>query len=93
MVINAKTLEDFQVGDIVAFYGLSGDMQTHNPKRIIFSNRLKSLACQNRSEAGIFFNKTEKEQGFLFGSLDDCFIPPAHSKIGKIGYQNLKEKK
>lgn len=84
----SEILKNFQIGDIIAFYGLGGDLETHSPKRVIYSKRLHSLACQNKKREENFSNKTKKEQGYFWGSLDDCFIPPEHCKIKKIGFQD-----
>lgn len=90
-----KTLQKMKIGDIVVFTGYSGDLQIHNPKRIIYSKRLNSLACQNADGKNNFSNLEESRLGRLWGSLCDCFIPPAHAIKGmkKIGFQKVEETK
>ena len=83
--------EGYTIGQIICVSG-----HTHNPKRVIFSQRLGGFALQNLSERNqnskLFFDFTEEENRF-WGSLDDCFLLPlnAKEKITVIGFQEVPE--
>lgn len=83
-------IEDYNIGDIIVVDNLN-----HAPKRVIYSERLKCFALQNKGSGNPdkFSNLTQKEQKNVFdGSLDDCFTLPesCRNKIGKIEFQTVK---
>lgn len=89
--------EGYKIGQIICFNG-----QTHNPKRVIFSERLGCFALQNKGgeigrERRCFGDFTEQDGLGFWGSLDDCFTlsltPGAKKKpryqIEIIGFQEV----